>query len=223
MSLINQVSFTAFSQLQHDKDKFNSLYLKIVGIITTIILPLYVGGFMVGEELILLFLGQKWLSAIFLFKFLCLAQIPRAINAINNFVHISRGEPQLSLFVNIALAISMAVSFYFAVQYSFEAMVVPWVTTYALVCIGWILFTIKRIGVSFVSYCTRLIHPILATGSMYLAIFFVKKYCTFVVDGDGHLIVLLSSVIVGAFVYLSYLMIFDRKKFQVLKTLRKGI
>lgn len=222
VSLINQVSFTAFSQLQNDQERFNSLYLKIVGITSTIILPLYVGGYMVGEELIIVLLGSKWLSVVFLFKFLCLAQIPRSTNAINNFVHISRGEPQLSLYINIVLAISMSVSFYLAVQNGLEAMVIPWITTYTLVCAGWIIFTIKRIGVSFFSYCTRLFHPIVATGAMFLSITLVKNYYSLVVIGEHRLIVLVGSIIVGAFVYFSYFMIFNKQIFQSLKTLRKG-
>ena len=69
-----------------------------------------------GEELIKVLLNDKWLPIIFLFKFLCLAQIITALNAVNNFVHTSQGRPQWRLYFYATLALFMALSFFFAVQ-----------------------------------------------------------------------------------------------------------
>jgi O-antigen/teichoic acid export membrane protein len=223
VSLINQVSFTAFSKLQDDKEAFNQLYLKIVEFTSTIVFPLYVGGFLVADELIVLLIGQQWLPAVFLFKFLCLAQIPRSINAINNFVHISRGEPNLGLFINVVLSISMAISFYFAVQFGLNAIVLPWLTTYSLICFGWIVFTVKKIEVNFFSYLTRLFHPAMATTIMLLAVIIIKKYLYGIETVlEYKVIVLVATVVIGGFVYIGYFMLFNRHIFSMIKNLKKA-
>lgn len=223
VSLINQVSFTAFSQLQDDKGEFNELYLKVVEFTSIIVFPLYVGGFLVGEELIVLLLGHQWLPIVFLFKFLCLAQIPRAINAINNFVHIARGEPGLGLYINLIMTVGMGISFYFAVQKGLHAIVVPWLTTYVLACLGWIIFTVKRIEVGLYNYVARLLHPFLATVVMFWVINTLKKYLysTGTVF-DNRLIVLVASVVVGGIFYVSYFLLFNRQALTMIRNLRKA-
>ena len=224
VSLINQVSFSAFSQLQNDKDEFNKLYLKIIEFTAIIVLPLYIGSFLVAEELIIFLIGQQWLPAVVLFKFLCLAQIPRSINAVNNFVHISRGEPKLSLYINVVLTISMAISFYFAVQKGLNAIVIPWVTTYALISCGWIVFTLKKIGLNFSAYIISLLHPAIATAIMFLTVTISKRffYSTIIdLEGDLRLLVLVSSIIFGGGTYVGYFLLFNRQVLKTIKNLRK--
>ena len=52
VSLINNVSFPAFSKAQNDKEHFNSLYLNITKVTAMVVLPIYVGGFFLGENII---------------------------------------------------------------------------------------------------------------------------------------------------------------------------
>jgi O-antigen/teichoic acid export membrane protein len=223
VSLINQVSFSAFSQLQADPKSFNNFYLKIVEFTATIVLPLYVGGFLVAEDLIMFFLGEKWIPIVFLFKYLCLAQILRSINAINNFVHISRGEPKLGLYNNIILTISMAVSFYFAVQHGLNAIVIPWLATYSIVSIFWIFFTTKRINVSLADYIMRLIHPTIGTAIMFIAILLFREFLFSAYEiSDVRFIALISSVVLGGLAYILYFIIFNRKVISMIKYLKKG-
>ncbi len=221
VALINQVSFSAFSQLQDDKEAFNRLYIKIVGFTATVVFPLYVGGYLVGEELFNLFLGEQWAMAVPLFKVLCLAQIVLSLNAINNFVHIARGEPKLGLFINVVLTITMGASFYFAVQHGLQAITIPWVTTFVVVCVGWMVFTMRRIGASPIAFLANLRHPFLATLLMYGVVVIGESAVDSIWDGlRGDILVLAFSIVIGGGVYLGYFLLFNRQIFSILKEMR---
>lgn len=218
--LINQVSFSAFSQLQDDKAGFNKLYLQVVYMTATIVLPLFVGAFLVADELIRVLLTEKWYPIIPLFKYLCLAQIITAINAVNNFVHNARGNPRWSLICNAALAIAMPVSFYFAVQYGIKAILIPWFTVYMAICIIWIMFTLKKIGIPFSKYVRTINTPIIGSLMMSVAVFFLENIWLTYIGMESDVLLLLLKIITGAIAYLLFLYAFDKEVFNILKKIR---
>ncbi len=218
--LINQVSFSAFSKLQDDTAEFNKLYLRIVYATATIVLPLFVGGFLVSNELIHVLLNEKWYPIIPLFKYLCLAQILTAINAANGFVHNAQGRPLWSLCFNLVLAITMPISFYFAVQYGLQAILVPWFTVYVIICSVWIWITLKKLGIPVKSYLKILSAPVI--GSIVMG-FIVIGFGGGLADYfriENLMAILLLKAGVGASAYCLYLYLFDKDAIIILKKLR---
>lgn len=219
--IINQVSFAAFSQLQNDKVEFNKLYLNIVKITMTIVLPLFIGGFLVSEELVHILLGPKWLSIIFIFKFLCLIQVITSLNAVNSFVHVAKGRPLWSLIYHAACAVFMPISFYFAVQYGINYMLIPWFTTYLLLCLIWIFVTIHAIDISKIDYLRSLAKPFFGTMLMVLSVVLIERLLMKVyINAEPYLVFLISKMLIGGLSYLGYLWFFDRKIFSDIKKLR---
>jgi len=218
--LINQVSFSALSQLQDNKEQFNGLYLNIIKITATLVAPFFVGGYLLGDELIKLLLNAKWLPLIFVFKILCLTQIVTALNAVNNFVHIAQGRPIRSLYFHMSLAILMPISFYFAVQHGLNAILIPWLTTYLAICSIWTLITLKKIGINFFKYLRTLLHPIIAISIMAITvkqcnnILFILKH-----DDINLLFSLMTKIIIGALFYITYFWFFNREFFHNLRRL----
>ena len=88
---------------------------------------------MVGGDLIKVFLTEQWYPMIPLFRYLCLAQIIVAINAVNGFVHSAMGRPSRNLILNITMVVFMPISFYVAAQYELNTILVPWFTTYVII------------------------------------------------------------------------------------------
>jgi O-antigen/teichoic acid export membrane protein len=216
--LINQVAFPAFSKLIDDKANFNQLYLNISKITATIVLPLFVGGYLVGEDIIKIFLNEQWFPMIFLFKYLCLSQIMMAMNAINNFAHAAQGRPHWGLCYNIAGAILMPVSFYLAVPYGLNFIIVPWFTTFIIMCSVWILTTIKKLEISLVAYIKNIISPFIATAIMIISVYGYIHLLTVINIQDLNLIILLASKIaIGALCYIGYLWLFNRTLFYNIK------
>ena len=216
--LINQVSFPVFSKLQGDQIKFNKFYLNIIKITSTIVFPLFIGGFLLGEDLVRIVLSAKWLDMIQLFKYFCLIQIITSLNAINNFVHTSKGNPHFGMWFNAWLAFSMTFAFAFSVQFGVNWMLVPWFTIYLLSCVLWIKATVKIIGESIMLYFRQLLHPVMGTMLMSIVILVL----TGVFSGGSYdfgrvLFLFWVKLIAGGVVYLCYFYFFDRGVFVNLK------
>jgi len=221
--LINQVSFAAFSKLQHVKDQFNKLYLDIVKITATLVLPLFVGGYLVGEDLVKVLLNEKWFPMILLFKYLCLSQIMTALNAVNNHVQAAKGRPHWGLYFNLTSAILMPLSFYFAVKYGLHAILIPWFTTYLLICAIWIFITLTSLEIHLSSYFERLSKPVIGTLLMSISVLILSTFFTRYFPGQyNNLFLLLVKIITGGFIYVSYLWVFDKNLFYSLQKLRKS-
>lgn len=220
VSLINQASYPAFAQLQSSTEQFNRFYLRIIKVSMIIVLPIFVGAFMVGEDLVRVLLDGKWLPIIPLFKYLCLAQLFVSLVAINNVVHIAQGRPQWSLAFNLVLTVFMPVSFYFATRDGLNAILIPWFTTYLVICLAWIVITLLKIGISLKSFALNLLKPAMAVGAMSLAILAFET-----LFDQGRLMTmplivgLACKIILGGGFYAGYLWMFDRKIFTDLKNL----
>lgn len=222
VTLINQVSFPAFSKMQYEKERFNKFYLNIVKITATIVLPLFVGAFLVGDSLVRLILNPQWYPMILVFRFLCLTEILTALNAVNNFVHAAQGRPSWSLFYNIIVVCFMPVSFYFAVQYGLSAIVIPWFTTYFIISIFWIIMTLNKIGIPINSYLRNIYKPIIGTVLMSMIVILIKYFIIFSCFQSNLIVSLTLQVFLGGTVYLLFLWFFDRNTFYNIKKLKNA-
>lgn len=223
VSLIRQVSFPVLSKVQNNKIQFRKYYLNILKIVATVTFPLFVGGYLLGESLIIILLDEKWFQIIFLFKNFCLIQIVVALLSINNIVHISQGRPEWTLYFGIVRVVVMPVSYYIAVGYGLNAMLIPWATTYIIISVIWILVTLRKIGISFTKYLEMLKNPFFSTCAMAISIYVCQHIVNSAFgENERHMILsLITMVLVGLFVYISYYWIFDRQIFYEIKYLIK--
>lgn len=215
--LINQVSYPVFSKLKTSVDDFNKFYLNAIKMTSILVFPIFIGGFFVGDEVISLILGEKWTPMIFIFEFLCLAQIMTSLNAVNNHVHMARGYPLLGMYYNAFLATLMGITYYYTVPYGKDAMIYPWCTTYIVITSAWIYFTLRIQKIKLMNYIGKLLHPALATALAAISLI-VIEYAF--VNEQISVGLLLFKIAFSAFIYLLYFLMFDRGIFHHIKTLR---
>ena len=209
-TLINQVSFPAFSKLQNDKEKFNQFYLNIVNVTAAIILPVFVGLYLVGDEVVKTFLNEKWYPIISLFKILCLAQIVTSINAVNNFVHAAQGRPAWSLCFNMVMALVMPISFYLMINTkSLFSILIPWLTTYIIFNLLWIYITLKKIDIHVNRYLKTIWAPLSAVTAMAICLTLSDIYLFNNFIGNTFLLLIIKSII-GGLIYIVWMYLFDR-------------
>lgn len=221
VSIINQVSYSALAAIQHERERFKSFYLNVSKITATLVLPIFCGGFLLGDNLIRVLLTDQWYPMIPLFRYLCLVQIFVAISALNGFVHSAMGRPGRNLILNITLAIFMPISFYFAVQYSVSTILVPWFTTYLLINSAWMFYTLKKIEIPVVSFMNALKFPVMATVSMVAVILLIDYYFGYLNFNMSKFGSLAIDVFSGAAVYGFFLWKFDNEFVKNIKLLRK--
>lgn len=223
IGLVRQVSFPLLSSVKNDTAEFNRIYLKIIAMLATLSFPVFVGGFLVGEDLVKLFLATKWYPMIPLFKYLCLVELISSIISINNLVHLAKGRPDFSLYFSVIRAVIMAVSFYFAVRYSFLSVLIPWYTSYILISVGWILFTLNQMELRIVEYLKHLFAPFIAVVVMTAIIFaFNSIFQSQNVERLSYVIVLLIKIGVGGFFYLLTLWFANKEIFDDIRILIKN-
>jgi O-antigen/teichoic acid export membrane protein len=220
--LINQISFPLFSKLQISKNDFNIHYLKIIKIIATLVIPLFVGGFLVAEELIFVVLGEKWIPIIILFKYLCLVQIITSLSAINNVVHNALGNAELSMYFNGFCAVFMTISFYIAAAYfGLNAMIFPWYITYVFLCGSWIYFTLYKLEISIIRYFLNILYVIISVSLMSFSVTVYSIYYYLLPwSGMGQIFMLVTEILLGGFVYIGTLSMIDRELFKGLIALK---
>lgn len=210
VTLINQVSFSAFSRLQSDREQFNQLYLDVTKVIAVVVLPFFIGAYMVGDRLVLIVFNEKWYPMTFVFRYLCIAQIFMSINSINNFVHASQGRPQWAVRFNLLCCMVMPVSFYFAVKHGLDAIVIPWISIFIVICVLWTLLTINKIGVGFKAYFRGLLTPVSAVAFMSAVVWILKSQFSTGMIGNIY-INTAASIVMGAIAYAGYIWVVDRK------------
>ena len=218
VSTINHVTYSLFSRYQDDKEKFNEYYLSTVKITALLAFPVFVMGFMFGDDLIPLLLGNKWLPMITLFEFLCLVQIITTLNAIVNYVHMAIGKPMRGLYFYAACAFFMSISFYFAVQYEKEMILIPWFTTYLLITLIWLVYTNRKLGITNLKYIATLISPVAGVSIMYLVVVLLRYSESLL--AFNSVLVFAIEVIVALLSYFIFLWFFDRNILQSVKSLK---
>lgn len=170
VSLINQVAFSAFSKLQKDKKEFNKFYLSITKISMLIVCPIFLGGYLTGEDIVKILLTEKWSPIIDLFRYLCLAQIFIALNANSSFVHFAQGRPQLGLYYQLVCAVLMPVSFYLVIPYGLNAIIIPWLTINPILCLAWVYITIRIIDIKLSEYLRNIMGVMVASTVMFISV-----------------------------------------------------
>jgi teichuronic acid exporter len=218
--LINQIAFPTFSTLQNRCEEFRVFYLSAVRMTAAVVVPLFVCGFLAGEDLIIIFFTEKWRAAIELFKYLCLAQIVISLNAVNSFVHIAMGRPERTLYYNLACACIIPVSFYYAVQYGLNAVLIPWFTSCLLTAVIWILITIRSIGVAVADYLKSIMHSVI--GSIVMALVF-ETAAGAVSQADTWMILQAAvPVFLGGAAYSAYMAWAEREMLRSLIAMIRG-
>ncbi len=212
VSLITQVSMPVFAQLQNDKINFNDFYLNVNKAIISFVLPLFFGGFLLGEDLIKIVLGEKWIPITFLFRVLCLSQIFMGISSINNTTNIAQGRPIWNMYFTGACAILMSVSFFIAVQYGLNAILIPWLTIYPTLCFILLIATINKIGINIKQYLFNVITPFTAIVAMTISIYFCDRILISLLDEKIiSVFTLLIKIITGGGTYIGVYLILDKK------------
>lgn len=224
VSLISSISFPVFSRYQHQYDNFNNFFLRLIKIIGSITIPVYFTGFLLADQLIPLVLGEKWLSIIYLFKILCIAQILVAITIPTMSANSAQGRPHWGVYAGLIGLLIYPLSFYIASKHGLNAMVIPWITAVPIVRIAFTWITLRKLKISPAQYGKSLIHPILATACM-ISSLLLARGLLFMSDSilSGQKMQVLITMIVCACTYLFYCFVFQRSfVFSVLSLMKPG-
>lgn len=193
-SVIQGVTYPIMTSIQEDKERLVQIYIKVMGIVTLVTLPIFVGFSAISEEFVLIFLGDKWRPIIPILIILSLARSVTPISSLNLNILNARGRSDLFLKADLMkLPISLTLLFV-AIPFGIVA-----------VAISQLIFTItsffintyypgKLFGFGAIVQLKKIYPIAIASLIMYLSITFIKL---------GSLEVqMITKIVVGCVVYI---------------------
>ncbi len=104
-SIIIGATYPIFSTVQNDKELLFRTYQKTMRLTAFVVFPVLMGAALVGQSLINILLGSKWVESGILFQILCLGGIFTPFTGLNaNFILV-KGDSRVYLKIEIAKAI----------------------------------------------------------------------------------------------------------------------
>lgn len=96
-----RVIFSTFSKLQHDPDKLRTALRETLRYGGLAIVPLFAGVAVVSHEAVLVLLGEQWLGAVDVIRFLAVAAIFQFTSSLNVSVVVACGKASWQLYLSI--------------------------------------------------------------------------------------------------------------------------
>jgi PST family polysaccharide transporter len=75
MPVFQQITFPLLARIQNDTDDRNTTFLNYLKFCLYLCAPLFIGGALLSHDIVEGFLGEKWLTVVFMFKILCIVKM----------------------------------------------------------------------------------------------------------------------------------------------------
>jgi O-antigen/teichoic acid export membrane protein len=204
--LIREVAFPAYSHIQNDRERVKAYFLKNIQYISLILFPVLVGLYLVAADFYSVFLGEKWLSGVILFKVLCISCIFKAVFSQHAPILNAIGRPDINVKYSLLLACFMPLAFVLLLKQGIIWVAIAWVTIYPVLGLYTVYHTIKILNLNVALYIRQFTAPIVSCLIMVLVVGLFKQLFT-----TTALIRLISTSIVGFLTYfLSIYLIFNK-------------
>lgn len=199
-SVVSMVSFPLFSKLKEDPDTGRQAFSRILEQIAFLAFPVFMGTVACAPQMVEVFFGQKWMSAVPLMRILAAIGLLEAIYYMNTALFLGYGKPQWRFGLDVLNAVTNSIVFFVAAQWSVVAVAIGYVIRgYVFSPIP--LFGVKKLlNISLLSYIKNISIQLIAGGIM----------CGGLLAASQVFMNLLSAVqllfaqfVVGAVIYLS--------------------
>jgi O-antigen/teichoic acid export membrane protein len=211
VSLLIQVAYPTFSEIQNDTELLRRYFLKTIKLIAFVTFPLFVGFFLVADDAVHILLTEKWSPVILPLQILCIVSTIRAVNAMNVPLVMAKGRPGLGVVNNLIFVVIMPVAFYIGSRYGLKGFSYAWLIAFPIIFLLTTSISVGTIRLSLFDYLKELNHVILASIFM-MAIVLVFQH-GFSIAYDSRLIRFAGSVVTGGLSYGVYYYIFNREIF----------
>jgi len=132
-AIMNQVGFSAFASLKEDKSAAGYYLEKSLKLIAIFSFPIFFGISSVSDEIILLLIGEKWLSAAPIISVLCFVFPFRMMNSNIQLYANALNRPKFNLQNTSMMSVVMIGLMFWATQVSLFVTALTWLTGF--VCI----------------------------------------------------------------------------------------
>lgn len=209
--VLGGVLFPSYSQIQEDRERLSSAYMKSLRLVALVIVPASVGIFSLAQEFISVLLGEKWLPMVASLQILSLMCLVRSLSATTSPLFLSMGFPNFDLRAGL-LVMVVALAGMFSLQW----MGITGVATAFLVAhiLGFVynVYQVRTLLPKSTSRMLSAISPALI-GSilMGISIYLCKLGINGILESQVGIVWLLGLAAIGVSVYASVLFLSQRE------------
>jgi len=204
-SVIRNVTYPTLSEINNKNTlQLKNSYRRIIKIAIFIIFPIMLGFIAIGDRLIPLVLGDKWIPSIEYFMLFCLIGAIYPLYSISQNIFLVQGNSKLFLKVSIAKRVITLIGILITIQFGVLTLVIGQVVTTVINTILTMYFSGKEIDYSLKEQIKDIIGIILISLFMLLTIYIFGVKVHF----ESSSLVILSQICIGIVVYFTLSFIF---------------
>lgn len=196
---LESVAIPALSHLQGDPERYRRYYLKLIGLVAFLSMPLMVFLFVCADEVILLLLGPNWSGASNIFKILCLVAFIQPVSSTRGLVLISLGKSQKYFRWGVANGVLTSASFVVGLPWGAVGVAVSYAASNYFILIPSLWYCFNNSPVSILDFLRTLQMPIIASVLMGIGVYCVQLY----LSGTSAIISVILLFAASLFFYLS--------------------
>lgn len=199
-SVIQGVTYPVMTSIQEDKKRLVQVYIKVMGVVTLLTFPLFVGFAAIAEEFVLIFLGEKWIPIIPLLIILSFARLITPMSSLNLNILNARGRSDLFLKTDLSKLPMIIIALFVAIPYGILGVAIAQLTTTFISFFINAYYPGKLFGFGSKAQLKQIFPIAIASLIMYLSIVFIKF--------DSIEVQMLTKVVVGGCVYIALCWVF---------------
>ncbi len=194
-STIQGVTYPVMTSIQEEQQRLVQIYIKVMGIVTLLTFPVFIGFAAISEEFVLIFLGEKWEAIIPILIILSIARSFTPLSALNLNILNARGRSDLFLKADL---IKLPVSILALIAAIPHGIVAVAISQLGFTIISFFINTYypgKLFGFGAKEQVKQMLPIIIASVIMYLSIAFIKI--------DSIEFQILAKIVIGGGVYIT--------------------
>jgi O-antigen/teichoic acid export membrane protein len=205
---LNEVAFSAYTQIQHDLTAVAAGFLKSVRVIMTLAMPFCLGLAAVAEPAVHVLLGDKWLPAAPLVALLALAMPFMTLHVMFGPATNACGRPGIASRSAILGAVLMPVCYLAGARFGAAGIAAAWLVAWPLLTAISAVWSMPVIGLRAAELRRALVPPVLAGVAMALTVTLLDR----ALPALPEVFRLALLVTAGGVVYGGWLLAFARER-----------
>jgi len=182
-TVVNQLAIPLMAELQSDRQRMCSAFLRQIRLVACLTTPLCVGITLVAEDLIGVTLMDKWAPAVPLLQVLCLSMVCHSFTTMMPPILLARYRAGFLFRWNASLLLTMPVVFWCGAAWGGGlGLALAWLTIYPLISVWMIHEVLKELGIGWMTMGSQL-KPIFIASIMMVASVAVVGY---MIPGSGY-------------------------------------
>lgn len=122
LPIVTNIALPVFAQNGADRKTVGSHYIKMIGLISVILFPLYSVAIVFADPIINLLYGPKWTTAIIPFQILTFFTILRSISSPSSGLYNALGKPQIGFYFTLVFTPIFLITLVISAQWGLIAM-----------------------------------------------------------------------------------------------------